>query len=197
MRRTSMVLLALALAPLSAAAETKTETAIFAGGCFWSMEHDMESIPGVTGIVVGYTGGTLDNPTYKDVLTEKTGHYEAVKVTFDPSKISYAQLVERYWHVVDPVDAGGAYCDRGASYRSAIFAMSADQKKIAEASRSRLQPPSGATVATVVKDAMTFYPAEEYHQHYATKNPDHYNKYRAGCGKDARIKQLWGERAFK
>ena len=196
MRRASLFLAAIACMPLTATAEPKTETAIFAGGCFWSMEHDMEKIPGVVSITVGYTGGHLDNPKYTDVLTEKTGHYEAVKVSFDPSQITYAQLVERYWHVIDPVDADGAYCDRGASYRSAIFATP-EQKPIAEASRSHLQPPKGAKVATAIKDAVTFWPAEDYHQHYATKNPDAYMSYRNGCGKDARIKFLWGTRAFK
>ena len=196
MRRASLLLAAIACLPLTATAEPKTETAIFAGGCFWSMEHDMEKIPGVVSITVGYTGGQLANPKYTDVLTEKTGHYEAVKVTFDPSQISYAKLVERYWHVIDPIDADGAYCDRGASYRSAIF-VTPEQKPIAEASRKALQPPKGAKVATAIKDAGPFYPAEDYHQHYATKNPDAYMSYRNGCGKDARIKFLWGNRAFK
>jgi len=196
MTRFSLLIAAIALAPLAATAEPKTETAIFAGGCFWSMEHDMEPIPGVKSIMVGYTGGKLANPKYTDVLTETTGHYEAVKITFDPSQITYAQLVERYWHVIDPVDAGGAYCDRGPSYRSAIF-VTPEQRKIAESSRSRLQPPAGRKVATEIKDATTFYPAEDYHQHYATKNPEAYMSYRRGCGKDERIKQLWGARAFK
>jgi len=197
MTRITMLLAAIACAPLAASAEPKTETAIFAGGCFWSMEHDMAKIPGVRSIMVGYTGGKLDKPKYEDVLTETTGHYEAVKVTFDPSQITYAQLVERYWHVIDPVDDGGAYCDRGPSYRSAIFVAGADQRRIAEASRAALQPPAGKKVATEIKDATTFYPAEDYHQHYATKNPEAYMSYRRGCGKDERIKQLWGARAFK
>ena len=195
MRRT---LLGLALVALStpAVADPAVETAVFAGGCFWSMEHDLEHIPGVLSAVSGYTGGHLANPKYTDVVKETTGHYEAVKVTYDPSKISYAQLVERYWHVIDPIDAGGAYCDRGESYRSAIF-VTAAQRKVAEASKAALTPPAGKTVATAIKDATTFYAAEDYHQDYAKKNPDHYFRYRAGCGKDARIKQLWGHRAFK
>ncbi len=179
-----------------ALAGPQTETAIFAGGCFWSMEHDLEHVPGVISAVSGYTGGHLDKPTYKDVVKETTGHYEAVKVTYDPSKISYAQLVDRYWHVIDPIDAGGAYCDRGESYRSAIFVTPA-QRKIAEASKAAQKPPVGQTLATMVRDAVTFWPAEDYHQDYAKKNPDHYNRYRKGCGKDARIRALWGERAFK
>jgi peptide-methionine (S)-S-oxide reductase len=188
------VLLAALVSP--AVAESRTETAIFAGGCFWSMEHDMEHIPGVISAVSGYTGGHLDKPTYKDVIKETTGHYEAIKVTFDPAKISYQQLVNRYWHAIDPLDAGGAYCDRGASYRSAIFVTPA-QRKIAEASKNAQKPPKNEPIATVIKDAVTFWPAEDYHQDYAKKNPDHYFKYRKGCGKDARIKALWGERAFK
>ncbi len=177
-----------------AGADPKLETAVFAGGCFWSMEHDMKPVPGITQITVGYTGGHVDKPTYADVTTEKSGHYEAVRVTYDPSKISYAQLVDRYWHVVDPTDAAGAYCDRGESYRSAIFVSSPDQKRVAEASKvklSRIMP-----VTTQIKDAVTFWPAEEYHQDFATKKPDHYNRYRKNCGKDARLGKLWGELAF-
>lgn len=194
--RSTLTLALLAALAAPAAANARTETAVFAGGCFWSMEHDLEKVPGVLAAVSGYTGGHLANPTYKDVVKETTGHYEAVKVTFDPSKISYAQLVERYWHAIDPLDAGGAYCDRGASYRSAIFVTPA-QRKIAEASRAALKPPAGKQVATQIKDATTFYAAEDYHQDYAKKNADHYGRYRAGCGKDARIKQLWGARAFQ
>jgi peptide-methionine (S)-S-oxide reductase len=177
-----------------AVADPKLETAVFAGGCFWSMEHDLKPVPGITQITVGYTGGHLDHPTYQDVVTEKTGHREAVKVTYDPSRISYAQLVERYWHVIDPTDAGGAYCDRGESYRSAIFVSSPEQKRIAEASKARLAKLT--TIATEVRDAATFWPAEEYHQDFATKKPDHYNRYRKGCGKDARLASLWGNLAF-
>ena len=195
MRRFLATLL-LAAMVTPAAAESRTETAIFAGGCFWSMEHDMEHIPGVISAVSGYTGGKLDKPTYKDVVKETTGHYEAVKVTFDPAKISYRQLVDRYWHVIDPLDAGGAYCDRGESYRSAIF-VTKEQRKIAEASKAAQKPPTREPIATVIKDAVTFWQAEEYHQDYAKKNPGHYFSYRKGCGKDARTKALWGERAFK
>src|ERR1044071_3271303 len=161
MGRAPRLFAAIACMPLAATAEPKTETAIFAGGCFWSMEHDMEKIPGVVSITVGYTGGQLANPKYTAALTETTGHYEAVKVTFDPSQITYAKLVERYWHVIDPIDADGAYCDRGASYRSAIFATPA-KRPIAEGSRKALQPPKGKAVAPVVKDAGPFWPAEDY-----------------------------------
>jgi len=174
----------------------KLETAVFAGGCFWSMQHDLEHVPGVTSIQVGYTGGHVDNPTYKQVSAETTGHFEAVKVTFDPSKISYGALVERYWHVVDPTDFGGAFCDRGDSYHSAIFVGSADQRRIADASKTNLRKQLGAPIATEIKDAATFWPAEDYHQHFPTKNPDRYNTYRRVCGKDAKLAKLWGDRAF-
>src|SRR6201996_23927 len=120
-------------------AQARLQTAVFAGGCFWSMEHDMEPVPGVVRVVAGYTGGHVANPTYEEVSSETTGHLESVQVSFDPARISYAALVERYWHMIDPTDAGGAFCDRGASYHSAIFVAGPDQRRIAEASLAALQ----------------------------------------------------------
>ncbi|MEJ7601998.1 MAG: peptide-methionine (S)-S-oxide reductase MsrA [Kofleriaceae bacterium] len=195
MRRLLATSLIAALAS-PAAAESRTETAIFAGGCFWSMEHDMEHIPGVISAVSGYTGGHLEKPTYQDVLKETTGHYEAIKITYDSAKISYRQLVDRYWHAIDPLDAGGAFCDRGDSYRTAIF-VTPEQREIAAASKAAQKGPVKQPVATAIKDATTFWPAEAYHQDYAKQNPDHYFRYRKGCGKDARLKILWGARALK
>jgi peptide-methionine (S)-S-oxide reductase len=182
----------------AATAQPRLQTAIFAGGCFWSMEHDMEPVPGVVQVVAGYTGGALANPTYDQVSTETTGHLESVKVTFDSAKISYAALVERYWHMIDPTDDGGAFCDRGASYHSAIFVSGPDQRRIAEASRAALERgPLKGKIVTPVRDATAFWPAEDYHQHYATKHPVEYGAYRLGCGKDRRLRQIWGAQALR
>ncbi len=159
------------------------------------METDLDHVPGVTKTVSGYTGGHLKNPTYKDVVTETTGHYEAVKVTYDPAKISYDQLLQAYWHSIDPTDAGGQFCDRGESYRTAVFAMSDAQRKSAEASKQAVQKELGQTIATAVLPAAEFYPAEDYHQDYAQKNPGHYKRYRIGCGRDAAVKAVWGAKA--
>src|ERR1700744_3353198 len=201
MMRSSALLLAVFAILISgftpAFAQSRYQTAIFSGGCFWSMEHDMESIPGVIRTEVGYTGGHTVHPTYADVTTETTGHLELIKLTFDPAKISYAQLVERYWHVVDPTDDGGAFCDRGSSYHRAIFVQGPGQRRIAQASRAALQqgPPKGRIV-TPIRDAQPFWPAEDYHQHYAEKNPVEYGFYRAAFPKDAPLPELWGKLAL-
>lgn len=179
-------------------AESRLQTAVFAGGCFWSMEHDMEPVPGVVQVVSGYAGGRLSNPSYADVSSETTGHLESIKVTFDSSKISYAALVERYWHMIDPTDDGGAFCDRGASYHSAIFVAGPEQRRIAEASRAALgRGPLKGRIVTPIRDAAAFWPAETYHQHYAAKHPFEYAAYRTGCGKDRRIRQVWGAMALR
>lgn len=169
-----------------------TQEAVFAGGCFWCVEHDFKSIPGVAEVLSGYTGGHTPDPTYQDVITETTGHYEAVRVTFDPARITYRQLVDRYWRLIDPTDADGQFCDRGSSYRSAIFASPA-QKADAEASRAALVASNRLTapVVTPVLPLARFYPAEEYHRDYAKKNAIRYNAYRAACGRDARLRQVW------
>ena len=169
-------------------------TAVFAGGCFWSMEHDMEKVAGVTEVVSGYTGGRLANPTYEDVVTETTGHYEAVRVAYDPRRISYAQLADAYFRTTDPTDAGGAFCDRGESYGPAIFATP-QQRVEAEAAKARAAKQLGRPLATKILAAARFYPAESYHQNYAARNRLHYGAYRVGCGKDRRLTQLWGKKA--
>ena len=181
----------------AAGVQARSETAIFAGGCFWSMEHDMAPIKGVTSVIVGYTGGQLAHPSYEDVSSETTGHLESVKLTYDPDKISYAALVQRYWHVIDPTDDGGAFCDRGSSYHSAIFVSSPEQRRVAEASKAALeQGPLHGKIVTPIRNAATFWPAEDYHQHYADKNPMAYQAYRIGCGKDRRLKEIWGAQAL-
>ena len=170
-----------------------TAVAVFAGGCFWSMEHDLEKVPGVVDVVSGYSGGRLANPTYEDVVTETTGHLESVRVTYNPAKISYAQLVDAYFRTTDPTDGGGAFCDRGESYTPAIF-VTAAQRADAEAGKRRAAAALKRPIATAILPAAPFYPAEGYHQDYAAKNPVRYAVYRQGCGKDRRLKQLWGGR---
>lgn len=183
----------LAAAPAISAA--RTATAVFAGGCFWSMQHDMEHMPGVVSTEVGYTGGHLANPTYQDVTTETTGHYESIKVTYDPTKLTYAQLVAKYLRITDPTDPGGAFCDRGPSYRPAIFVADAAQRQAAEAAIAQAQPHLKKKIVTAVLPLGPFYPAEDYHQHYADKNPLYYANYREGCGKDRVVRAVWGREA--
>jgi peptide-methionine (S)-S-oxide reductase len=198
MKRIVALAAALALAFAAPAFAAPAQTAIFAGGCFWSMQHDMEHIPGVVDTLVGYTGGHVAHPTYEDVSTETTGHLESIKITFDPARISYAALVQRYWHVIDPTDAGGAFCDRGSSYHSAIFVNSPDQRRIAEASKAALeQGPLKGRIVTPIRDAVAFWPAEDYHQHYSDKNVFAYAAYRTGCGKDGVLKRIWGPLALR
>ena len=174
------------------AAAGRYETAVFAGGCFWTMEHGLEDVPGVVSAVSGFAGGRVSHPTYDQVNTERTGHMESVKVTYDPAKITYTQLLDRYWHMIDPTDSGGQACDRGASYRSAVFVSTPEQRKIAEASRAQLQIRFKGKVATQIRDAQPFWPAEAYHQQYARKNPADYAAYRFGCGRDQVLKRIWG-----
>jgi len=178
---------------LPALAQPRLETAVFAGGCFWTMEHGLETIPGVVKAVSGYTGGHVPHPSYEDVTTETTGHFESVQVTFDPSKISYRQLTDRYWRLIDPTDDGGQACDRGPSYRTAIFVASPAQRKAAEESLAAINTGKlKGHIATRILTAQTFWPAEDYHQQFTMKNPVRYNAYRVGCGRDGILKSIWG-----
>ena len=171
------------------------ESAVFAGGCFWCVESDFDKIDGVLATVSGYTGGTLDNPTYRDVVSETTGHYEAVRVTYDPSIVSYEALVEAFWRTVDPTDAGGQFCDRGDSYRTAIFVDDEAQRAAAVASKTALETSKALSdpVVTPILDLDVFWPAEEYHQDYYKKNPIRYRLYRTACGRDGRLREVWGD----
>ncbi|HTK35300.1 MAG TPA: peptide-methionine (S)-S-oxide reductase MsrA [Caulobacteraceae bacterium] len=184
---------AFALVAPAGAFAAPPQTAVFAGGCFWCMEHDMQAIPGVLSVESGYTGGTLKNPTYQDVITERTGHYESVRVKFDPDKITYRALLDRYWKLVDPTDDGGQFCDRGPSYRTAVFVNGPEQRKIAEETRAaaakRLK---SGKMTTQILPLGAYWPAEEYHRDFAKKNAEHYTNYRAGCGRDRRLAQVWG-----
>jgi methionine-S-sulfoxide reductase len=180
----------------AASAQPRLETAVLAGGCFWTMEHGLEEIPGVVSAVSGYAGGQEPNPTYQEVSSEQTGYLESVRVTFDPSRISYAQLLDRYWRLTDPTDGGGQACDRGSSYHPAIFVYSPEQRRIAYQSMAGLAngPLRGRPIATQIRPGAPFWPAEAYHQHYAAKNPLAYGAYRVGCGRDRVLKALWGGR---
>lgn len=195
-------LLLMGLATGTARAETTEkghETAIFAGGCFWCVESDFDSVPGVVRTISGYTGGITPNPTYKQVSTDTTGHREAVEITYDPKKVSYETLVDILFRSVDPTDGGGQFCDRGESYKTAIFVTSPAQKKIAEESKQKLQK-SGVLkkpVVTTIEVAGPFFPAETYHQDYYEKNPLRYKLYRYRCGRDARIEAVWGKEAHR
>jgi peptide-methionine (S)-S-oxide reductase len=167
-------------------------TALFAGGCFWSAERDVEAIPGVVEAVSGFAGGRVANPSYEQVVRGGTGHIEAVQVTYDPARISYRELARRFLRTIDPTDGGGQFCDRGETYRTAIFALNAAQRRDAEAARAEANRVLRGRVVTPVRGPARFYPAEAYHQDYARRNPAAYARYLRGCGKDARIRAVWG-----
>jgi peptide-methionine (S)-S-oxide reductase len=176
-----------------------TAKATFGGGCFWCVESDFDKIDGVLSTTSGYIGGKTANPTYEQVSTKATGHAEVVEIVFDPKKISYEKLVEYFWRTIDPTEKDGQFCDKGSPYRTAIFAHDAAQLKAAQTSRDALEKtkPFKATIVTEITSASTFYPAETYHQDYYTKNPVRYKYYRTSCGRDARLKDLWGDVAGK
>lgn len=169
------------------------QTAIFAGGCFWCMEGPLESLPGVVEVISGYTGGKKADPTYEDVSSGTTGHYEAVRVTYDPAKVSYEKILDVFWHQIDPTDPNGQFVDQGPQYRTAIFYANPQQKQIAEASKQALENGGEFTkpIATAILPAKTFYPAEEYHQDYHLKNPAAYARYRAGSRRDICLVEVW------
>jgi len=177
---------------LTAAAPPVLQTATFAGGCFWTMQHGLDEVPGVVKTVAGYTGGTVANPSYEQVSSETTGHVEAVRVTFDPARISYADLTRRYFRMIDPTDSGGQACDRGPSYRATIFTNSSTQRQAALVVEAEAARQLGRKIVVPVRGASSFWPAEGYHQHYADKNKLQYGAYRVGCGRDRILAKLWG-----
>lgn len=174
--------------------EANIKTAIFAGGCFWCMEKPFEQIDGVIEAKSGYTGGHVDNPSYEEVSAGNSGHYEAVKITYDANKVNYQTLLDTFWVNVDPIDATGQFCDKGSQYRAAIFYQNDEEKALAEASKEKVAEKLASAVATGIVKASTFYDAEEYHQNYYKKNPIRYHFFRSRCGRDSRLEQLWGEK---
>jgi peptide-methionine (S)-S-oxide reductase len=166
--------------------------AVFAGGCFWCTESDFEHVPGVIDAVSGYTGGHTQSPTYEEVTAGGTGHYEAVRVRYDPARVSYAALVRHFFRTVDPTDAGGQFCDRGESYRTAVFVAGRGERREAEAALAEANRTLGGRVVTPVLPLGAFWPAEDYHQDYYRKNPIRYRFYRSRCGRDARLREVWG-----
>ena len=179
-----------------AQAPAATATATFAGGCFWCVEADFDKVPGVLSTTSGYTGGKVANPSYEQVAAKLTGHAEAVQIVFDPAKVSYEKLLEHFWRTIDPTTKDAQFCDHGSPYRTAIFANDAAQLKAAQASLEALRKskPFKEPIVTEILSAGPFYVAEDYHQDYYKKNPIRYQYYRTACGRDARLKQLWGDK---
>jgi peptide-methionine (S)-S-oxide reductase len=191
-----LVLALASLAPTAVCAQADNlAKATFAGGCFWCMEHPFDELDGVVSTTSGYIGGHKANPSYREVSSGTTGHVEAVQIVYDPKKVSYDKLLEVFWMNVDPTDSEGQFCDRGSQYQSRIFYYTDEQKRLAEASKAALtkSKPFKEPIVTEIVAATTFYPAEEYHQDYYKKNPVRYKFYRTGCGRDARLKALWGK----
>lgn len=181
---------------LSGATAVQAETALFAGGCFWSVESNFDKVEGVTATTSGFAGGHVANPSYEQVVFSDTGHYEVVEIEFDPDIVSFEQLLTVFWHTTDPTDDGGQFCDRGRGCRTAIFALSDEQRDTAMASRDALIAEKGLAVVTEIRDAAPFYAAEAYHQDFHINNPERYEAYRIGCRRDLRIAELWGDTAF-
>ncbi|MDH5391739.1 MAG: peptide-methionine (S)-S-oxide reductase MsrA [Gammaproteobacteria bacterium] len=196
MKNTRLIIFFAGLGLLSSISGVRADTAVLAGGCFWCMESDFEKLEGVSTVISGFTGGEIENPTYRG---NHAGHYEAVKITYDANKVSYQQILKHYWRNIDPFDAKGQFCDKGHSYLSAIFVANETEKKLAEASREKVMAQfPDKTVVTPVLAASTFYPIkgdESYHQDYYKNNPVRYKYYRWGCGRDQRLKEIWGEKA--
>lgn len=208
MKNTLAVAVALFGAVATCSAQgAETAVAIFAGGCFWTVESDFDHAPGVVSTTSGYIGGHVDNPTYEQVVTETTGHREAVRVEYDPAVTDYATLLDTYFHLIDPIETRGQFCDFGESYTSAIYVANDEEKQLAEAEKAQVAQELGKPVATLIATATRFYPAEDYHQNFWQKdNPfpysgraskDHYAAYRAGCGKNRMISAIWGDQAFR
>ncbi|WP_444896225.1 peptide-methionine (S)-S-oxide reductase MsrA [Microbulbifer sp. SSSA005] len=194
MMRSIIALLFLSLASISLAQDSSNiRTAIFAGGCFWCMEPPFDKVDGVLKTTSGYSGGHVKNPTYEQVSSGGTGHAEVVQVKYDANKVSYSDLLNIFWHNVDPFDSGGQFCDRGDQYRAEIFYGSQEEKVLAEESKKKVEAELGKKVVTQIKPAATFYPAEAYHQDYYQRNPLRYKYYRYRCGRDKRLEEVWGK----
>lgn len=191
MKRAALLGLAL-LAGFAPAEAPQRAEAIFAMGCFWSAEAAMEKQPGVIEAVSGFAGGHVKDPSYRQVVEGGTGHLEAVRVVYDPTKTSYAKLLDAFWHNIDPFDPAGQFCDKGASYHTAVFTANPAQRALAEGDKARIGERFGKPVTTEIRGAADFYPAEAYHQDFAKRNALRYRAYRSGCGQDRRLKAVWG-----
>jgi peptide-methionine (S)-S-oxide reductase len=192
-RSAGLFMILLVPPPINYAADQ--EVATFAGGCFWCMEPPFDKLPGVISTTSGYTGGQRKNPTYEEVSAGGTGHAEAVRIVYDPGRVSYADLLKVFWRNIDPLDGAGQFCDKGNQYRSAIFTHNEEQRRLAEDTKREIKTTGKhtAAIATRIEPAGEFYPAEEYHQDYYQKNPIRYKYYRYSCGRDQRLEQLWGK----
>jgi peptide-methionine (S)-S-oxide reductase len=179
--------------PTTPPAAVGTAVATFAGGCFWCMEPPFDRVAGVLSTTSGYTGGQVPRPSYEQVSAGGTGHLEAIEVVYDPKRVTFAALLDVFWHNIDPTDGGGQFCDHGTQYRSAIFVRGEAEEKLAQESKRAIAARLGRAVATEVRPAVAFYPAEDYHQDYYKKNPIRYKFYRTSCGRDARLREIWGE----
>ena len=184
------------VAPVTPLAEGQAE-AVFAGGCFWCMEAPFDTIDGVISTTSGYAGGEIEHPTYSEVSAGRTRHLEVIRIVYDPARVTYARLLDVYWHNVDPTDRSGQFCDRGAQYGPAIFVQNAEERRLAEESRDRAQAALSARgigdrIVTPIVDGGPFYSAEAYHQDFYQRNPGRYQQYRRGCGRDRRLQELWG-----
>lgn len=197
--KTALTSVMLAGAAFATSTQAATQTMIAAGGCFWCVESDFENVEGVQKVVSGYIGGTVKNPTYNQVSSKGTGHYEAVEITFDDDIVSLKTLTDYFWKTIDPTDATGQFCDKGSPYYTGLFYQNDEQKDVFETSLAEIKQnkPFKADIVTPVLAADEFYLAENYHQDYYKKNPIRYNYYRRGCGRDNRIESLWGEVASK
>jgi peptide-methionine (S)-S-oxide reductase len=197
LRLASLAIVAALATSAVAAGEPTLAKATFAGGCFWCMEPPFEALEGVVSVTAGYTGGTKANPTYEEVSAGGTGHAESVEIVYAPAKVSYEKLLDVFWHNIDPTTPDRQFCDHGRQYRTAIFYHDEMQKRLAEKSKQSLEGSKTlpGPIVTEIVPAGTFYPAEEYHQDYAKKNPIRYRYYRYACGRDARLRELWGEAA--
>lgn len=193
MRILTIILMLCMSAGGAMAAEYKS--AVFAGGCFWCLEGPFDALPGVIKTESGYTGGSIQNPTYEQVSSGTSGHVEAMRVVYDPGKITYDELLAVFWRNIDPTDDGGQFCDRGPQYRSAVFVADAQEEAVALREKSRLEKSMSMKIATEILPLKEFYVAEEYHQDYYQKNPLRYHYYRSACGRDRRLKQIWGAEA--
>ena len=188
----ALLLLAACSAPASEAPAGQRAAAIFAGGCFWCTESDFDKMKGVVSTTSGYVGGRTRNPTYEQVSAGGTGHYEAVRVVYDPAVIGYGELARRFFRTIDAVDAGGQFCDRGSQYRAALFVANEAERRLAEAAKAQAARALKQPIVTEILPVAKFYPAEGYHQDYYRRNPVRYRFYRFSCGRDARLKELWG-----